>query len=378
MSMSFTHVCLVSAQPIPNLIPIRMEEFRPEKVILLESPDMRLQAERLEKVITNWSIKVERIPIEAYNLESAHAVCMKILSEHENKEIILNATGGTKIMAFAAYEAFRTSEKKIIYVDTQDGWIQTLSPEPERIDFQGVLKVPTYLNAYGQYILHEKTDKDRINIHTRVLKELVYMCDTFQDEIRTLNGYVAPLRNARSFPLKISVKKSDYGNPNFIAILELFRRHDILRHHDGFIELPDLESVEFVSGGWLEEYVFYVVDSLPVTDVRMGVEVKWDVVKSTHTMNEYDVVFTHKNRLFLIECKTKRFEGTDTERYGDEPIYKLESLRDAAGGVYGKGMLVSYQRLTDAQRIRLSANRLAFCDGSELKNLKNKILEWVG
>ena len=43
------HVCLVSAQPIPNLIPLRMEELRPDKVILLVSSDMKIQADRLER-----------------------------------------------------------------------------------------------------------------------------------------------------------------------------------------------------------------------------------------------------------------------------------------------------------------------------------------
>jgi len=89
------------------------------------------------------------------------------------------------------------------------------------------------------------------------------------------------------------------------------------------------------------------------------------------------VVFTQNNRLFLIECKTKRFEGADRAGFNDEPIYKLENLRDAAGGVYGKGMLVSYQRLTDAQKRRLTANKLSFCDGSDLKNLRGRIAQWI-
>jgi hypothetical protein len=61
--MTRIHVCLVSAQPIPNLIPLRMEELRPEKVILLVTPDMKIQSERLEKVMKEWGIKIERLPI---------------------------------------------------------------------------------------------------------------------------------------------------------------------------------------------------------------------------------------------------------------------------------------------------------------------------
>ncbi|MCX8023440.1 MAG: DUF1887 family CARF protein [Syntrophorhabdaceae bacterium] len=376
--MKRIHVCLVSAQPIPNLIPLRMEGLKPEKVILFVSLDMKIQADRLEGVIKGWGIAVEKVPISPYDLEAARKTVKEILSSYNNYEIILNATGGTKIMAFAAFEVFREHGKKIIYVDTQDSRIQTLSPSSEYFDFQGVLKVPSYLNAYGQFILKEKTDKNTIKMHTPILNELIDIWESTHDAIKTLNSRVAPFRNARTFPLEIKVDARDDENENFRSIIEFFKRHGMLNYRNGRIRLPDLASVEFVTGGWLEEYVFSIVDSLPVTDVRMGVEVKWDVVPSRQTMNEYDVVFTHNNRLFLIECKTKRFEGTDRLTSNDEPIYKLDSLRDAAGGIYGKGMLVSYQRLTDAQKTRLSANKLAFCDSTDLKYLKNKIAQWIG
>ncbi|HQJ95370.1 MAG TPA: DUF1887 family CARF protein [Syntrophorhabdaceae bacterium] len=375
--MSRIHVCLVSDQPIPNLIPLRMEEFRPEKVILLVSTDMKLQADRLEKVIKGWAIKVEKIPIDAYDLEFARQTCTKILSRYESTEIILNATGGTKIMAFAAFEVFRELGKTILYVDTRDRWIQVLSPKSQRIDFKGVLKVPTYLNAYGQIILNERTDKDKISQHLPAVTELVKICEEYQDAIKILNGYVAPLRNARTFPLKIEIKKHDYENQSFQKIIELYEKFGILKFDDNVIRLPDLEDVEFISGGWLEEYVFHAVTTLSVTDVRMGVEVKYDTPGSRYPTNEYDVVFTHNNRLFLIECKTKRFEGADRASFNDEPIYKLENLRDAAGGVYGKGMLVSYRSLTEAQKLRLKANRLEFCDALDIKNLSERLIQWI-
>ena len=56
---------------------------------------------------------------------------------------------------------------------------------------------------------------------------------------------------------------------------------------------------------------------------------------------------------------------------------KLDSLRDAAGGLFGKGLLVSYRKLTADQKKRLRANRLDYCDGPNLKNLNQKIREWL-
>jgi len=107
----------------------------------------------------------------------------------------------------------------------------------------------------------------------------------------------------------------------------------------------------------------------------MNVEVKW--ARPAESKNEYDILFTISNRLYIIECKTKRFSGKDVNHFGEDSIYKLDSLRDAAGGLYGKAMLVSYRRLTDDQKRRLKANRLEFCEGPSIKLLKERIKEWI-
>ena len=108
--MSNIHVCLVSGQPIPNLIPLKMEGLTPHKVILLVSPDMAVQPDRIEKVIKSWKVAVERHPIAPYDLESARKTCLDILATIEDNDVTLNVTGGTKIMALAAFEVFREDE----------------------------------------------------------------------------------------------------------------------------------------------------------------------------------------------------------------------------------------------------------------------------
>jgi len=369
------HVCLVSAQPIPNLIPLRMEELRPDKVILLVSSDMKIQADRLEKVIKGWGIKVERVPVEPYDLDAARNTCFKIFQENENNEIILNATGGTKIMAFAAFEVFREFGKKIIYVDTQDNRIDVLSPERKKMEFKGVMKVAQYLAAYGQNIVSEIHEEDIPASHWSAIETILQDAEKLEKGIGILNRYAAPLRNARTFPLEIDIENEDLEHNQFQEILSILLRYNLLTLKERRIQFPSLSSVEFLSGGWLEEHIFSIVKSLNPTDVRMNVEVKW--ARPAESKNEYDILFTINNRLYIIECKTKRFSGKDVNHFGEDSIYKLDSLRDAAGGLYGKAMLVSYRRLTDDQKRRLKANRLEFCEGPNIKLLKERIKEWI-
>jgi len=376
--MKKIHICLVSGQPIPNLIPLRMEEFAPDKVILIVSSDMTIPAVRMARIIRDWGIAVEEKSIEPYSLDAARSTFLDILAEIENEDVILNVTGGTKIMAFAAFEVFREMKRPIIYIDTQGKQVQILSPKAGVIPFKGAIKVKPYLASYGQNIIDDgRKDYSVVHHHRPFMDALVKNIDEYIDGIRTLNGYLAPHRSTRTFPLDIDVG-GNLVDSKFGAILSLCQENGLVGIADnGLLVLPDLATVEFLSGGWLEEYVFDTVSSLSPADLRMGLKVEWDQKGSKQPTNEYDVVFTHENRLYLIECKTKRFMGKDKEESNDNPIYKLESLKEAAGGLYGKGMLVSYQRLTDAQKRRLAANRLEFCDGPALKNLKDKVKQWI-
>lgn len=370
------HVCLVSAQPIPNLIPLRMEELRPEKVILLVSPDMKVQAERLEKVIKGWAIKVEKVPIAAYVLESARKTCMHILSQNDNAEIILNATGGTKIMAFAAFEVFREWERKIIYVDTQNIRIDVLSPAISEIEFNSKMKIGPYLASYGQYIISETAHSEINPTYSAVSDKLIKNAGNLEKGLSILNRIASGYKDIRTFPFAANVGYDDLKDEQFHDVIIIFSDSGILGFDGNAVTFPELSSVEFASGGWLEEYVYRTVSSLNPTDVKMNVKISWDI-KKRRPDNEYDVVFTLNNRLYLIECKTKRFQGKDVERAGEESIYKLDNLRDAAGGLFGKGMLVSYRRLTEAQKRRLRANRLEFCDVSDIKNLSERLKQWI-
>lgn len=375
--MTTTQICLVSGQPIPNLIPLKMVDFKPDRVILCVSPDMAVQAGRLEEVISSWGITVEKRPVAPYDLNSARDTFLNILVELESENVILNVTGGTKIMAFAAFEVFRTEKKPILYVDTQDKRVQLLSPEIKNLDFPGVIKVKPYLQAYGQIIKEDDTDRDRVQQHRPVVDALLNGISEFDHGLSVLNGLTAPHRNARAFPITIAMPSSGVTARGLDQLVSLFERHHLLKRAGRTFLLATLDDVKFLSGDWIAEHVFRLVTGLSPTDVRMGVEVAWDQKGSKPSENEYDVVFTHGNRLYLIECKTKHFNENEERENDQNLIYKLESLRDAAGGLYGKGMLVSYRPVTDAQKRRLAANRLEFCDGPSLHTLEDKLKKWI-
>ncbi len=373
--MAIVHVCMVSEQTIPNLIPIRMSEFRPDLVFLLTTPAMKSQADRLEDVITSDGIQVKRLSVKPYDYISMHKVCEEIVSTSADI-LILNATGGTKIMALAAMDVFRSKGLTVLYVDTKNKTIHQLSPEFKPFKFKNVLDVTTYLKVYGQNVIKSESttlsNRFKILIYT-LLKE----AEMFKKAISDFNRVASRAAKSDRFPCVVKDIESLTATSAHKKLLKLYEEYGLLKHHKRDIKINKKEYAEFMAGGWLEDYVFDVVKSLNPPDVLKNVKVEWDKKGARPPTNEYDVVFIWDNRLFLVECKTKRFMGKDIESNSSEPIYKLDSLKDSAGGLFGQGIFISYKGLTTEMKERLEAYGLKYCEKEDIINLREKLLEWI-
>lgn len=373
--MSRIHVCLVSGQVIPNLIPLLRPDMKPDKVILFVSRDMGRNATRMESILSPRGIEVERRPIDAYDMESAKNSVFDLLTDYEDAELLLNVTGGTKIMAFAAFEMFTAAKRPVVYVDTQNRAIQYLTAPYEKIAFQGIIKIPVYLAAYGQRIVSEQTDRKESAGYREITDYLVRNAKRFSEAIGTLNYYAIAAKESPHGNMAWSERfPSKEGSP--LRELLGFLHDKELLEFDGEtcrVKFRDMETAAFLGGGWLEDYVFSCAAGLnpAPTDLRKGVCVELE----GGSANEYDVVFTRDNTLFMIECKTKRFSSNNG--LGADTIYKLDSLKNKAGGLFGKGMLVSYRKLSGELKKRLHENRLHFCDAETLQGLPKILAEWV-
>jgi hypothetical protein len=74
---------------------------------LLVSPEMKAQADRLKKIIQPRGIAVEMREIaSADDFAAMQQTCEGIIAENPEAELTLNVTGGTKIAALAAFQAF--------------------------------------------------------------------------------------------------------------------------------------------------------------------------------------------------------------------------------------------------------------------------------
>ena len=377
-----THLCLVSSQPTPNLTPVLDNDIAPRRVILLVSHSMTKQADWLKAVLEKRGVRVERWKLpDAYDVEQIQHHVLELLEREqaliEEKAIMLNATGGTKPMSIAAYEAFRAYELPIFYVHPETDRLIWLYPQGRAaIDLANRIRIEPFLEAHGVLVDGEpgRNIPDPALLETG--KEIVARIKQFTEPLSQLNWLAATA--ARSSLLSERVR-DDKG---WLAeLLDLFARNGFLKRENGRLRFANENARFFANGGWLEYLVFDAIRTQrrqddAIQDIVRSIRVQRQR-KGEFVPNEIDVAFLRDNRLHIIECKTRKFVGKDEDGPGAEALYKLDSLSDLMGGLQARAMLVSFREIAPHDRARANDMGIAVCSGQELQMLQRHIKNFM-
>ena len=356
-----THLCLVSDQPIPNLLPVLQPETRPDKVVLAVSERMREKAGWLENELKARQIIVERLDLpDAYALPALQDLFLAWLAEHERDEVALNVTGGTKPMAIAAQEAFRTAGKAVFYVSVETDNLVWLDRQRPTVKLETDVPLRSFLRVHGMSVLSGEA-------HSRLSPEW----ETFSQELGLVKA--APWERALG-KLNYHAMEAEYrdvldmgripadGCPYWDDLMQSLYYNEIIRD-PARLYFKSPQARAFANGGWFEHLVF---DALKDIDSVRQPLLNAQVQDARGNRNEWDAAFLSRNRLFLVECKTKRLDGAGPAA---EAIYKLDALRKA-GGLRTCGVLVSFRPVRDEDKHRAEAIGIAVIDQSGLPRLK--------
>ncbi len=379
------HVCLVSAQPLPNLLPLLDPRVAPRRVILVVTPDMLERAGWLNTILKPRGIHSETWTLEdAWNFEHIQARMAELLDCEAQaagaKQIVLNATGGTKLMSIAACEAFRARELPVFYIHPLRDELLWLQPEgrPPRALAERI-GIEAFLQAHGASV----QGKPRRNVprpqDLETAGAIIDEIQQFGNAVKELNGLaLRAAKSAKERGLVVRLKKT---GPCLDELITLFSRHGKLRRKGGEIRFPNEQARFFVNGGWIEPWVFAQVQNLRqedphIHDLARGVNVV-RMLNDKKVHNELDVLFLRNNRLHIIECKTRRFHGDGQDSIGAETLYKLDALRDLMGGLQARAMLVSCLNMGGHDRTRAADLGIAVCAGEQLRNIKQHLLDFM-
>lgn len=369
------HICMVSDQPLPNLIPALLPESRPRQVILLISEDMKKRGEILAENFSNLGCRVSQVAVDAYRIDQIRETLLEVLTAHAASNLVLNATGGNKIMAMAAYDVCRILERPAFYVDTKNAQMINLLPEGGAEPLADVIKVKTYLAAYG-YAIKEKGNiqipLERQNLGEHLAAEAA----RYADALCVLNGCADAAKNKNPPWAKLLDRHQHFAELR--DLLARFEAAGLIHLSHDKLYFMDEDARRFACGGWLEDYVVKCVNRLKGDRVLHDHERNVVVETRKGVRNEIDVAFTARNRLHLIECKSGRLSDKEgKENRADGVAYKLDNLRDLMGGTFGKAMLVSFQALNDADRRRCEENRIDVVEAGQLINLPKILGGWI-
>ncbi len=325
-------VSLVSQQTIPNVLAIL--HFKPERLLFVSTEKMQ-QNHTVEAILKALEIKGLPFSSEQYDIikveENSVKDCMdklknwtKGLSLNRSK-IIVNLTGGTKMMSIGAYEAFKGLPCQMIYIPfPQNEFVIPYPPHNVRppIPIEVRLRVVEYLTAYGISItakgITNITEQDikRIEQRGKLARDRFAKTKFIYDhyprlkpflkqiwsELKTLeqkgpNEFQNALKQEQG--LAFSFTYSHFLNEDLHT---LFRHWGFKAHGQKVHCRLNTDTYQYFIGGWLEEYVYNTLFELTkegLTDVQLNLQLFRKGVQ-----NEFDVMFTYENALYFVECKS--------------------------------------------------------------------------
>lgn len=302
---------------MPNIIPAVL--YNPDKVILLATQQEKRTAEDISNVLNKNNINCEIYKefVSAYDLNSVSNALSNILNLYTESELTLNITGGTKLMAIAAYELFRKHNMNIIYCDTFDENI--IHFKNGKIIFEKYtnlkISVEDYLNAYGF-----KVDKSQNKTKPFENKELIYFIkDHLNEFIEFSTG------------LRLVIPDNENQFVRSINDFEFERRNSkmFLSYKNREIFQSDYTNFNYLVGFWLEDFVYdFIKTKFPNEDIQKS----FNILSRSNSANEVDIIFSKNGKLYLISCKTGKYDKKD--------LFELEGLRNLAGGTFSKAFKV--------------------------------------
>jgi len=372
------HIVLVSAQALPTLLGASLPGKEPSHVHAVVTPAMREAARRLRNAL---EARGRQCILTQYSLEdsaSQHALCAVLDGIREacgTETVGVNLTGGTKLMALAAAEWAFVNALPAFYIDTAgervihigSAWRYALLPD--------VLTVRGLLAANGFAV--EKADAESVPARRRdVLGRLLALACTKEGEraLGRLNRLAGHAAKAEDLCARDDNTPTDAA---WQELLSLCAEAGTAQSGNGHVAFPDEAARRWCNGGWFEEYVKMTLYRLKaerrIRDFASSVEVRREGVK-----NELDALFTARNRLFTIECKTAAMSGNmaTQDKEPSDHLYKADSLHDHLGGAFAKAMLCSVRPLAAKDRERARGLDVRVVCGKELLALEKELITW--
>jgi len=321
------HVCLVSDQTIPNILGIM--HFKPAHVLFITTEEMKRKNKTEAILNTIKRLGIEPTFSEIVVKEDFPYNCQIKISQWiestENDQFTVNLTCGTKIMSISVFKIFRDYGSTMIYIPyPKNEFIQVypikknVNPKPLNLR----LGVVDYLTAYSLKVTNEEKlehKKEEAKKRENLTKLIIDNYQDLEPLLKDLYSKLAPYRTEKFYNFELTCELNTIYKELFIQLGFELKGNKVSK------KLTRGE-IQYITGGWLEEYVFNCINSFlnkGINDAVLGIEIE----NVAGSKNEFDVMFTKDNAIYFIECKSLSPDSDLTQN----SLYKIGALQKEFG-----------------------------------------------
>lgn len=321
------HVCLVSEQTIPNILGIM--HFEPEHILFITTEEMKRKnkTEAILNTIKRAGIKptFSEIVVKEDSPYDCQIKISQWIESTENDQFTVNLTCGTKIMSISIFQIFRDYGSTMIYIPfPKNEFIQiypikrNIHPEPLNLR----LGVVDYLTAYSLKVTNEKKleqKKEEAKNRKNLTKWIIENYKELESLLKNLYSKLSQFRTEKFYNFESEIELDSINQ-------EFFRQFGFDFKESKVSKKLTRDEIQYLTGGWLEEYVFNCVNSLldkGINDTVIGIEIE----NTAGSKNEFDVMFTKDNAIYFIECKSLSPDNDLTQN----SLYKIGALQKEFG-----------------------------------------------
>ncbi len=335
---------LLSEQTIPNYLAIR--ETRPSRVLALVTDQYRNQPERFQSLS---GIPHTAIPIAPYDLQcTTQALYAAINALPDNFTVLLNFTGGTKVMAVASVLAAMQPPARpmaLLYVNTDKGCCDHYRWDPSGLTFTesrpfgSTLSFRDVVELAGESI--QAVGADHADVSRRKsLSEWMFAnrghLAAHYDDCFEGSGRSRKVRPQHKFVVMDRART--------VASIEWIGANLCVAPAGKRAFVPQLHNPgAYVAGGWWEEFcLLRMIEARKFDEVfgnvvlHLGAETRMRRAQNGRTLgakNEIDIAVAHHGRAALIECKAGDWDA--------DHLYKLHAITKHICGTFGAAFLVT-------------------------------------
>jgi len=274
-----TLTLLISDQTIPNLLFLKEFGDKAEKVLFITTAAMQRKG-KIKNLLdaSGITLPFETIELDDENDPTSVEKAFRNKLPNPNDHWV-NLTCGNKIMFLVANNYFRLGNNRLLYMPIGKNYFMNMTDSATIHIIKTRLMVKEYLLAHGITPLDEEPV---------VLKDFKV--------------------------LKLVLKEYKQSGFDVNTIIE--SRDD---PHKGFF-----------TGGWFEQYIYYRIKEqfrLGEGFIELGVKVNnFGIAHRAGNDNEFDIVFTFNNELYVIEAKVAMGKGKNRRQQVENVLFKLGAL----------------------------------------------------